>query len=580
MDARDAFDEFLLQHFLSSDNLAPPPAPCTCHGLPLGSCPKNINDYINVITKLRDIPGQPANMDSLRIPLAHPSFPVEVWQFALQSYFDAPEIIAFLIFGWDFSFLASPTPKDASRNLASAMQAPKDVDVYVKTELEHGALLGPLNVNELPFKIFHSPLGTVPKIPVRRTITDCSQIGEGINKYISAHDHRGQTWKVFLPTTATIVHLIKENRRRYPGKQLTMFKCDYSRWYRWFRIDPGQAIFFAVHWDGSSYLDTCLSFGNRAAALCAQRVMWSVLWLFRTKIDPQPGVRNSGINCACKSHCDCGDIYCAGYIDDTLAVAPEDIATHQYNSFVALCGKLGLQLSKSPGHMSPPATKCVALGLLYDLEANTVSLPADKVSSMLLMLDEFITATYATDRQLASLVGRLLYAANCIRSGRLLSNRVLATKRLAASINRPVLIDEACKADLRWWKAAISLRNGVSFLEHDTDITVAMDASGHGWEGGLPGLAGFNFALQEYWCGPPPPHLLHLDICDLETVCHVVSCHIWGSSWKRKRILGQTDNQISYYLFTNGRARDEVRLKMARFVASEQVKHEFIWVPQ
>ena len=54
----------------------------------------------------------------------------------------------------------------------------------------------------------------------------------------------------------------------------------------------------------------------------------------------------------------------------------------------------------------------MALGLLYDLEANTVSLPADKVSSMLLMLDEFLAATYATDRQLASLVGRLLYAAN------------------------------------------------------------------------------------------------------------------------------------------------------------------------
>ena len=116
------------------------------------------------------------------------------------------------------------------------------------------------------------------------------------------------------------------------------------------------------------------------------------------------------------------------FFNDTLAVATQDIANHQYNSFIALCDKLGLRLSKSPGHMSPPATKCVALGLLYDLEANTVSLPADKVSSMLLMLDDFLAATYATDRQLASLVGRLLYAANCIRSGRLLSNRVLAIK--------------------------------------------------------------------------------------------------------------------------------------------------------
>ena len=62
------------------------------------------------------------------------------------------------------------------------------------------------------------------------------------------------------------------------------------------------------------------------------------------------------------------------------------------------------------------------------LQSNTVSLPADKVSAMSLKLDEFIAASYATDRQLVSLVGRLLFTANCISSGRLLSNRVLATK--------------------------------------------------------------------------------------------------------------------------------------------------------
>ena len=101
-----------------------------------------------------------------------------------------------------------------------------------------------------------------------------------------------------------------------------------------------------------------------------------------------------------------------------------------------------------------------------------------------------------------------------------------------------------------------------------------------GWEHGLPGLAGFNFDTNKFWCGPPPDQFLHLDICDLETICQVVSCHIWGHTWKHKQILGQTDNKISFYLFTNGRARDEIRLQMARFVASSQVKHEFVWTPE
>ena len=267
-------------------------------------------------------------------------------------------------------------------------------------------------------------------------------------------------------------------------------------------------------------------------------------------------------------------------MDDTIGIAPLSLAKYQFDAFLELCRKLGLRLSQSAGHISPPATSCVALGLLYDLDSNTVSMPTEKLVSLLDMLEKWSTKTYATDRELASLVGRLMHAANVVRSGRLLINRILATKRLAASLDRPVLVDSSCMEDILWWKTALNTRNGVSFLEHDHDVVLAMDASGGGWEGGLPGLAGFNFDTNEYWCGPPPPQFVHLDICDLETICHVVSCHIWGHTWKHKQVLGQTDNQISFYLFTNGRTRDKIRLQMARFVAACQVKHEFVWVPE
>ena len=297
--------------------------------------------------------------------------------------------------------------------------------------------------------------------------------------------------------------------------------------------------------------------------------MWAVLWIFRTRINPAPGVENSGIYCACTFHCKCGDIKCCGYVDDTLCIAPASRAQHQYNAYLDLCKNLGLRLSQSPGHLSPPANSCVALGLLYNLEDNTVSLPPDKLASLLSTLELWLAKRHATERELASLAGRLLHASNVVRSGRLLTSRVLSTKRLATAIDRPVIVDEACLADLRWWHSALRLRNGISFLEHDSDIVLAMDASGNGWHGGLPGLAGFNFSQQEYWCGPPPLHYQDLDICDLETICHVISCRIWGHTWKYKQVQGQTDNQISYYLFKNGRARDDLRLRMARFVAAQ-----------
>ena len=52
-----------------------------------------------------------------------------------------------------------------------------------------------------------------------------------------------------------------------------------------------------------------------------------------------------------------------------------------------------------------------------------------------------------------------------------MSNNILAIKRLAAYNNSPVLIDSACRAELLWWKDALQSRNGVSFLEHDSDST-------------------------------------------------------------------------------------------------------------
>ena len=149
---------------------------------------------------------------------------------------------------------------------------------------------------------------------------------------------------------------------------------------------------------------------------------------------------------------------------------------------------------------------------MFDLDNNTVSLPAEKLSALLDLIDEWLDKSRATKKQFASLAGELINASNVVRSGRLPTSSVLANKRLSPSVYVPVLIDEACRADLRWWRKALLSRNGVSFLEHNFDVSLAMVASGHGWAEDLPGLAGFNFATNEYWLGPPPSDLVHLDI--------------------------------------------------------------------
>ena len=272
--------EGIWQHVLHSDDEASHPSPCECHELPVGACPVFLSRVVDQIVKCRKF-GVP-NMDGARIPLVDPSFDSEVWRKALGSYFDAEELVAAISFGWDIDIIGNPRPKDAERNNASAMRFPEHVTHYVEKEQSFGALVGPFNIQDLPFEIFRSPFGSVFKAlsKWRRTVTDCSQLDSGINAYINPKVHRSVPWKLSLPTSATIIKQIIRTRLRYPGQRVMLFKVDMARWYRWLQVDPAALPYFAVMWLGKVYLDRCLSFGNRGSALAAQRFIWAVSWMY------------------------------------------------------------------------------------------------------------------------------------------------------------------------------------------------------------------------------------------------------------------------------------------------------------
>ena len=227
-------DQALWTKFLDSDDSAPAPNPCNCHGKPLGSCPDIMAYHVDRIKRGFRETGLTPNMDGLREPLKFPSFPVDVWKAALAGYFDAHEINSGIEFGWDVSFTEQPRPKNARWNLQGASLHEKDVQHYIDTELAFGSIVGPFDENKLPFDVYCSPLNTVRKknSEIRRTVVDCSQLDLGVNSFIDAHLHRGTVWKLSLPTSQTIIRLIQETRDKYPGQKVLIFKLDFQRWYR------------------------------------------------------------------------------------------------------------------------------------------------------------------------------------------------------------------------------------------------------------------------------------------------------------------------------------------------------------
>ena len=395
--------EFAWSHSTQSADDGATPSVCHCHAVFKGSCPSFKTLFIQQIVQCNSVHG--ANMDGARVTILDPPFSADVWRKALGSYFDAHELVAALQFGWDMDFFQVPTPKDAQRNNGSAVKYPEHVLHYVHDELAHGCLVGPFKPSELPFPVFRSPFGSVDKVKSfwRRIVTDCSQLTVGINAFIDPSSHRGKPWKLKLPNSMAIVHEIKRVRRRFPGQKVHIWKSDMSRWYRWFRIDPKCVPFFAVQWDGLTYLDAALSFGNRGAALAAQRFIWAVGWIYRTQVSPYSGVSNLGASCSCPSHCECGSNSALEYIDDVLGFSPHKWSQHNFDSFLALAASLGLRLSKTEGHISPPATVCICLGLEYDTENNTVSFPQAKLEALILLLKDWLARPKATEKELASI---------------------------------------------------------------------------------------------------------------------------------------------------------------------------------
>ena len=343
------------------------------------------------------------------------------------------------------------------------------------------------------------------------------------------------------------------------------------------------SVFFAIRWRGKVFLDTALSFGNRAAALCAQRVIWAIIWIYRTKIPSFPGTYNSGIPCACQGHCNCGDNKAAAYIDDFLGVGPQKLAQINFDAALALADMLGLRISQTPGHVSPPSAQCECLGILYDTDKNIMQLPQDKVDDLTEILSEWVRKTITTEHELAVLSGKLLFASQVIPSGRLFLNRCLATKRRAARHGGPIMLDSDFMSDIRWWQSAVVSRNGVCFLVPDATIHISLDASTDGWFQGKPGLGAYNHANHEYFAVTPPDEFSELTIADLELLAHVVSIHLWGSSWAGCEVAIHTDNQACWYLLTNGRSREDLRLRMSRTIATSGVESQFRliskWIP-
>ena len=101
------------------------PVPCSCHNLPLGNCPSNISNTINLIKQVTSS-GVP-NRDNVQHQVGPLNIPA--WEERLQEYWDKEDVLAGNTFGWELGTETEPVPVSTYKNHSSAYNFSDSVDI-------------------------------------------------------------------------------------------------------------------------------------------------------------------------------------------------------------------------------------------------------------------------------------------------------------------------------------------------------------------------------------------------------------------------------------------------------------------
>ena len=149
--------------------------------------------------------------------------------------------------------MGNQPPDTKATNHSSATNFPQHVDKFIRTELEHQAIMG--SFEHSPFSPWYrtNPLMTRPKRDSqdRRVILDLSYPeGASVNAQIPCQSLLNATFKLRLPTPKQLA-----DRIMTLGPGCHLFKIDHSRAYRQLRSDPRDWPFLGISWVGGQYVD-------------------------------------------------------------------------------------------------------------------------------------------------------------------------------------------------------------------------------------------------------------------------------------------------------------------------------------
>ena len=231
---------------------------------------------------------------------------------------------------------------------------------------------------------------------------------------------------------------------------------------------------------------------------------------------------------------------------------------------------LGLEESKEKYH--PPSTSMPYLGVQFDSERMTMSIPPDKLQELREDVNLWTRKTTSTKKTLQQLLGKLFWVSKCVKFSRTFMCRLLLQLRAMNQYpeNKKIKLTEDCKLDIKWWDRYLRRFNGVELMYPDDPLLIDLDdaleldvlvncGDAQMWGGG-------SYYQDEYWSQPFPLWLRdpQIPIHVKEFFVVLASAWLWGDKWKGNIVYIYCDNDAVVEVLDKEKPKDEKMMTLLR----------------
>ena len=249
------------------------------------------------------------------------------------------------------------------------------------------------------------------------------------------------------------------------GKGALMAKEDIESAFRLLPIHPEDLGLLGMKLGDEYFFDKSLPMGASCSPALFEKFSTFIEWAAKSAANTEKIVHYAD------------DFLLVGCCEGGIGTSCQEVV----ETFHKVCENIGVPLAKEKA--VGPTTDIVYLGLRIDSVKQQVSVPPDKLQSVIEKVEKAIRAQKMTLNEIQSLIGSLSFVCRAIAPGRPFIRRLIElTARIKQSWYK-VRLNEGVKSDLRMWMMFLKEFNGVSLFQDQywvgaADLDLYTDASG------------------------------------------------------------------------------------------------------